>query len=268
MRAVMAATQVESFCERCGTKYTFDQRAERGRRLKGLGRTLGFLAEEGGPDDVPAASRDPFHGTFRFCLECRQYTCPSCWNETAGFCQGCAPLAHSADMTAAEAFAAVEAASDLRDAMSQVNLLRSPEAWPGIDLQPVSLMEPAANGHPEHVASPHALAFDLGEFDAMSPLPVVAATDELFAGPWDAFADDGDSADESEGDWSVVPAPDQGELVDEVAAIGDETEPVAAMADEDEPQLAFAAEVESEAEAEPERAAAADSEPELEFAAE
>src|SRR5438094_557294 len=125
MRAVMAATQVESFCERCGTKYTFDQRGERGRLLKGLGRTLGFLAEEGAPDDVPSTTRDPFHGTFRFCLECRQYTCPSCWNEQAGFCQGCAPLTHGIDMTDAEAFAAVEAASDLRDAMSEINLLRS-----------------------------------------------------------------------------------------------------------------------------------------------
>src|SRR6478736_2402621 len=145
MRAVMAATQVESFCERCGTKYTFDQRAERGRRLRGLGRALGFLAEDSVLDDVPLAARDPFHGTFRFCLECRQYTCPSCWNETAGFCQGCAPLAQGLDMTNAEAFAAVEAASDLRDAMSEVNLLRSAEAWPGIDLPPV-LMQPVANG--------------------------------------------------------------------------------------------------------------------------
>src|SRR3954464_1941674 len=191
MRAVMAATQVESFCERCGTKYTFDQRAERGRRLKGLGRTLGFLAEEGGPDDVPAASRDPFHGTFRFCLECRQYTCPSCWNETAGFCQGCAPLAHSADMTDAEAFAAVEAASDLRDAMSEVNLLRSPEAWPGIDLPPVSLMEPVSNG-------------------AEPPAPAVVSTDELFAGPWDAVGNSADADDEDlDGDWSLVAAPER-----------------------------------------------------------
>ena len=59
MRAVMAATQVESFCERCGTKYTFDQRAERGRLLKGLGRTLGFLAEEGSLDDVPRGVARP-----------------------------------------------------------------------------------------------------------------------------------------------------------------------------------------------------------------
>ena len=158
-------------------------------------------------DDVPSASRDPFHGTFRFCLECRQYTCPSCWNEAAGFCQGCAPSAHGADMTDAEAFAAVEAASDLRDAMSEVNLLRSAEAWPGIDLPPVSLMEPAVNGHPEPVASDRALSFDLGDYDAMPSAPLIAANDELFAGPWDAFADDGQGADEPEGDWSVIPAP-------------------------------------------------------------
>src|SRR5262249_5545588 len=115
----------------------------------------------------------------------------------------------SADMTDAEAFAAVEAASDLRDAMSQVELLRSPEAWPGIDLQPVSLMEPVTNGHPAPVVSDPVLSFESDDYDAMSLAPVVASTEALFAGPWDSFADADDAVDEpEEGDWSVVAAPE------------------------------------------------------------
>jgi hypothetical protein len=29
---------------------------------------------------------------LRLCLNCRGYSCPTCWNETAGLCQTCAPL--------------------------------------------------------------------------------------------------------------------------------------------------------------------------------
>ena len=63
----MPGPSIESFCERCGTKYTFEPPQQRGKRLKGLGRTLGLLAENAEPESVgPVASRDPFHGTFHF----------------------------------------------------------------------------------------------------------------------------------------------------------------------------------------------------------
>src|SRR5438552_1456442 len=116
----MPGPSIESFCERCCTKYTFEPPQQRGQRLRGLGRTLGFLAETPAPESVSlVASRHPFHGTFHFCLDCRQYTCPTCWNEAAGFCQGCVPLPEGPDLDGAEAFAALEAESQLRAAAAE-----------------------------------------------------------------------------------------------------------------------------------------------------
>ena len=34
---------------------------------------------------------DAFHKTFNFCMSCRQYTCPNCWNEAEARCLSCAP---------------------------------------------------------------------------------------------------------------------------------------------------------------------------------
>lgn len=105
----MTDTITDSFCERCGTRYTFEK-ADRPRRVR-LGRvrvlTRGlttFVANDGLPmaeamaaarNDVERAALsnqlDAFHKTFNFCMTCRQYTCPSCWNEIAGECLTCAP---------------------------------------------------------------------------------------------------------------------------------------------------------------------------------
>jgi len=105
----MTDTITDSFCERCGTRYTVEK-ADRPRRVR-LGRvrvlTRGlttFVANDGLPmaeamaaarNDVERAALsnqlDAFHKTFNFCMTCRQYTCPSCWNETAGECLTCAP---------------------------------------------------------------------------------------------------------------------------------------------------------------------------------
>ncbi len=105
----MTDTITDSFCERCGTRYTFEK-AARPRRVR-LGRvrvlTRGlttFVANDGLPmaeamaaarNDVERAALsnqlDAFHETFNFCMTCRQYTCPSCWNEAAGECLTCAP---------------------------------------------------------------------------------------------------------------------------------------------------------------------------------
>src|SRR5687767_13312472 len=129
-----ADTMIESFCERCGTRYTFEPARKRESRLVGIGKSLGILLD----DPVPStASRDPFHGTFNFCLECRQYTCPRCWNEEAGFCQGCVPLPDAPDsaaLDAAEAAATLEAASYMDIALAEHAALSHPEAWPDADL--------------------------------------------------------------------------------------------------------------------------------------
>ena len=98
----------ESFCERCGTRYTFESAAPRTAKLKGI-RVLsrGFknfvMSDDTSIDEAMAAARsetdrevtsqqlDAFHKTFNFCMSCRQYTCGKCWNETEGRCLTCAP---------------------------------------------------------------------------------------------------------------------------------------------------------------------------------
>jgi hypothetical protein len=104
----MTEILTESFCERCGTRYTFES-ARPKTRLKGvkvLSRGLKnfVLSDDTSIDEAMAAARsetdreatahqlDAFHRTFNFCMSCRQYTCPNCWNEPETRCMSCAPL--------------------------------------------------------------------------------------------------------------------------------------------------------------------------------
>src|SRR6476660_3022386 len=103
----MTEILTESFCERCGTRYTFESARTR-TRLKGvrvLSRGLKnfVLSDDTSMDEAMAAARsetdreatsnqlDAFHKTFNFCMQCRQYTCPNCWNEAEARCLTCAP---------------------------------------------------------------------------------------------------------------------------------------------------------------------------------
>jgi hypothetical protein len=103
----MTEILTESFCERCGTRYTFESARPR-TRLKGvrvLSRGLKnfVLSDDTSMDEAMAAARsetdreltshqlDAFHKTFNFCMSCRQYTCPNCWNEVENRCLSCAP---------------------------------------------------------------------------------------------------------------------------------------------------------------------------------
>ena len=104
----MTEILTESFCERCGTRYTFESSAPRARRL-GKFKTLSkglknfVLSDDSTLDEAMAAARsdeerdvtsqqlDAFHKTFNFCMSCRQYTCANCWNEVDGRCLSCAP---------------------------------------------------------------------------------------------------------------------------------------------------------------------------------
>jgi hypothetical protein len=107
----MTETLTESFCERCGTRYTFESARPR-VRLKGMkvfsrGLKNFVLSDDTSLDEAMAAARsetdrestahqlDAFHKTFNFCMTCRQYTCPNCWNEEEARCLTCAPLALS-----------------------------------------------------------------------------------------------------------------------------------------------------------------------------
>ena len=104
----MAEVLTESFCERCGTRYTFESAQPRVKRLKGvkvLSRGLKnfVLSDDSSLDEAMAAARsdtdreitsqqlDAFHQTFNFCMTCRQYTCANCWNEAQGACLTCEP---------------------------------------------------------------------------------------------------------------------------------------------------------------------------------
>ena len=113
----MTEILTESFCERCGTRYTFESAVPSQRRLTGLkvlGRGLKnfVMSDDASLDEAMSAARsdadrdatnyqlDAFHRTFSFCMSCRQYTCANCWNETEARCLSCEPLA--IDLAASE----------------------------------------------------------------------------------------------------------------------------------------------------------------------
>lgn len=91
----MTDTVLQSFCERCGTRYTFtepqESKPEAGRNKRALfGRRTPARDADAEPSVSTALpSSERFKGTFHFCLECRQYTCANCWNAEAGACIGC-----------------------------------------------------------------------------------------------------------------------------------------------------------------------------------
>jgi hypothetical protein len=145
-------TITESFCERCGTRYEFKAPT----RLNPLRKTRGMLgglknyltsqdalgdaigdAMRGEEESLASAQLDAFHQAFNFCIDCRQYTCLSCWNDAAGRCRSCAPIAGQDDL--AERIAASHAGTPIPevDVGSRLGL----DAWPQADLAP------SGNGH-------------------------------------------------------------------------------------------------------------------------
>lgn len=107
----------ESFCERCGTRYTFQAAAAaRGPMTRVRNLTKGFrnyvLSDETSLSEAMATARsddlrrtsgeqlDAFHKAFNFCMSCRQYTCANCWNDIEGRCLSCAPTADSEPLAA------------------------------------------------------------------------------------------------------------------------------------------------------------------------
>lgn len=109
----MAEAITESFCERCGTRYEFKAptRLTPLRKTRGLvsglrnyimsqdalGDAIGdaMRTEE---DALATAQLEAFHESFNFCISCRQYTCLNCWNDGAGRCRTCAPIAGTDDL--------------------------------------------------------------------------------------------------------------------------------------------------------------------------
>ena len=151
----------ESFCERCGTRYTFESASPKGPRLKGL-RTVSrglknfVMSDDTSMDEAMAAARnetdreatsqqlDAFHKTFNFCMSCRQYTCSNCWNEVEGRCLSCAP--HLGQDVLGSPFPNVETSSALPFGLTSPvledhnghdqpdTMTAAPMAWPTSDL--------------------------------------------------------------------------------------------------------------------------------------
>lgn len=103
----MTELLTESFCERCGTRYEFSapEPMSRTRKTRGLvtglrqfimstdslGESIGdaMRVEE---EAIAARQIEAFQEAFNFCLDCRRYTCLSCWNEDGGRCRSCSPV--------------------------------------------------------------------------------------------------------------------------------------------------------------------------------
>ena len=168
----------ESFCERCGTRYTFEAQVPRksslGKlRLLSKGVKNYVLSDETTLEEAFADARsdeereitgqqlDAFHKTFNFCMTCRQYTCGNCWNDVENRCLTCVPHVGHEIMPAA--FPNLQA----RLGMAQIETAAAgngnghvdapvvdPAAWPSIDLRgPASAAEKAGEEEPRDEAS-------------------------------------------------------------------------------------------------------------------
>ena len=95
----MPEALTESFCERCGTRYEFPAPAKLSTLRKTRGLVSGFknyiMSQDALSDTIEDAMRseeemvashqlEAFHAAFSFCIDCRQYACTNCWNESAG----------------------------------------------------------------------------------------------------------------------------------------------------------------------------------------
>jgi hypothetical protein len=159
----MPETLTESFCERCGTRYTFESVAQPTQKRLGKFKVLSkglknFVMDDAvALDEALAQARtdeertvvsqqlDAFHDTFNFCMSCRQYTCANCWNDVEGRCQTCAPLvgADSVNQTASPGKSRATKGAKRPTAPSIDDL-----AWPTTDLRrfdQAGATEPAPN---------------------------------------------------------------------------------------------------------------------------
>jgi hypothetical protein len=280
----------ESFCERCGTRYTFES-ARPKVRLKGvkvLSRGLKnfVLSDDTTMDEAMAAARsetdrestahqlDAFHKTFSFCMSCRQYTCPNCWNEVEARCQSCAPLP--------EAEVAPTAFPNLTTLTVSTTLVAQPNAATNGHGDDAAATEPATKAvdqtgsllrrfRPGQSLDDELAAFERERFGAeaetIEPTAVESATIE---GPTTTgepdMATTAALAAEPEAAFEPIQPADAGHVLEPVAAeLEVPLEPIAAEGEaEREPvQLEAVAEPEFiEVEREPEPVAAATAEPE------
>jgi hypothetical protein len=241
----MTDTITESFCERCGTRYSFEQKAKPRRggigRVRVLTRGLkNYVANDGMPmNEAMAAARndeeragislqlDAFHKTFNFCMSCRQYTCATCWNVKVGECLTCAPDLSREVLPAPFPDLAPAGPSAAEDLILESEAVAS-AAWPTADLaRPTATVPPAAT--PDVAPVP----------DVSVPVEepeVLARLESFVAGP-------------AGGDEADLTAAELAEIETALASVRDVVEPPAEpVAAEVVPEPLAAAEVEPPAE--------------------
>ncbi len=161
----MTELLTESFCERCGTRYTFEA-SERRRggtsrlRVLSLGLRTFIANDDTSLSEAMAAARndeeraiaarqmDAFHRTFNFCFSCRQYICANCWNDLAGTCLTCNQL----EIDQYERSASLEAAPPIAQVGGAAQAFAAPAAVQPADESAV------AGGPASGLSSPGAVA--------------------------------------------------------------------------------------------------------------
>jgi hypothetical protein len=224
----------ESFCERCGTRYTFESAASRGARLKGIkvlsrGLKNFVMSDDTSMDEAMAAARsetdraatsqqlDAFHKTFNFCMTCRQYTCGNCWNEVDGRCLSCAPhLGHEImpapfpDLDPAAGLVGLNGSSGSNGHADEADL--GPMAWPTSDLmRDLEEVAPAApvEAAPAAEAAPPPPAAELAEPVFADDVETIDLASRL--GPWpgsEPAAPAIEAVDERDQAWALATTPD------------------------------------------------------------
>ena len=272
----MTEILTESFCERCGTRYTFETAAPRRSRLgrvrvasKGLRNYV--MQDESSFSEAMADARsdversatthqlDAFHKTFNFCMTCRQYTCGNCWNAAEGRCLTCSPLPE----VEPPAVILVEAiALEAPEVAEPTIAAAEDEAWPEADLGPERLAR--AMG----LAGSAAVADAAAEELAGEELAGEELAGEELAGEYEAAADvpqvrgltPGQSLEDALAEYEAqIAAQEDAALEDAVAAESSDVEPEPIVAAEPvaaaEPEPEIVAEPEPEIVAEPVAAA-------------
>jgi len=204
----MTDNVLQSFCERCGARFTQPAPAEKPPPAASmLGRLRRRTAEpESAPDDAAALPiSEAFRDTFHFCMGCRRYNCNDCWNDQEGHCLSCRP--HEGPATAS---APGSGAPDL-------GRVRNP--GPGPTVQPADttvVWPPGDSGHAEPAAGQATSPWgpvappagtESGERQA-AERPTASGTPAPGGSPADA-ADDAAAADAaSPADLPWTPAPE------------------------------------------------------------
>ena len=236
----------ESFCERCGTRYTFESVAPRKTKRIGQFRTLSkgvknwVMSDDSSLDEAMAEARsddereqtaqqlDAFHSTFNFCMNCRQYTCSNCWNGAEGRCLSCAP-------SLGQEVLGTQFPTVVGDAVRL-----DAEAWPEVDLAATNdapeLDEVfAGNGvhHDETNGTPAesngtapesnaAVQEEDAGFDPFARLAFLTVTGETAAPAWPAEETAGDAAAIDGGtDLIGLPTPVASEPAESVASVAE-----------------------------------------------